>query len=74
MGMVLETKVPSSPIKVAYDVDTLSDNVIETHGLEQSSACVLEENISWIYCNVHSVVYLYDTKQHEVSTKCSTSQ
>ena len=73
MGMVLETKVSSSLIKVAYDVDTVSAKVIETHGLEQSSACVLEENISWIYCNVQPAVYLYDTKQHEVSTKCSTS-
>jgi len=73
MGKVLQTKVSSSPIKVAYDIETVSAKVIETHGLEQSLACVLEENISWIYCNAHSVVYLYDKKQHEVSTKCSTS-
>jgi len=46
--MVLETKVSSAAIKVAYDVDTIAAKVIETHGLKQSSACVLEENIGWI--------------------------
>jgi hypothetical protein len=71
--MVLETEVSSYLIKLVYDVDTVSAKVIETHGLEQSLACVLEENISYIYRNVHPIVYLHDTKQHEVGTKCRTS-
>jgi hypothetical protein len=58
MGIVLETKVSSSLVKLAYNVDTVSAKVIKTHGLEQSSDCVLEENIRWIYCNVHPAVYL----------------